>query len=191
MHGTPLSNPSDAPTWIRDFDNPYLRGIHAPTAAETNDEACSTLEGELPTDLDGAFVRNGPNASLPPSNLYHWFDGDGMLHAVYFQDGQAHYRSRWIRTRGLATEARAEQSLWPGVMGPFDTERSDGYIKDTANTDVVWHHGNLLALWYLCGTPYRIDPLSLDTLGPDDFGGKLDSTVSAHPKVDPRTGEVL
>ncbi|MCH2169734.1 carotenoid oxygenase family protein [Myxococcota bacterium] len=191
MHGKAFSKPDDAPAWVLDFENPYLRGIHAPTATETTSDACPTIAGELPTDLEGALVRNGPNANVPPSNLYHWFDGDGMVHGVYFRNGQARYRSRWIRTRGLAAEARASESLWPGVMGPFDTQRSDGYIKDTANTDLVWHHGNLLALWYLCGTPYRIDPLSLDTLGPEDFGGALGSTVSAHPKVDPRTGELV
>ena len=69
-------------------------------------------------------------------------------------------------------------------MGPYDVDPTRPPLKDTANTDILYHNGRLLALWYLCGAPYRLDPLTLDTLGVEDFGGKLATTVSAHPKVD-------
>jgi carotenoid cleavage dioxygenase len=88
-------------------------------------------------------------------------------------------------------ETQARRSLWPGVMGPFDFDAPRSYMKDTANTDVIFHNGQILALWYLCGTPYCLDPLSLDSRGSDDFGGKRTTTVSAHPKVDSRTGELV
>jgi carotenoid cleavage dioxygenase len=180
---------SDRPAWTEGIENPYLHGVYAPTVHETTAVDLPT-QGEIPGDLCGAFVRNGPNAVFPPANLYHWFDGDGMVHGVYFRDGKASYRSRLVRTAGLADELRVGKALWPGVMGPFDLGAPRHYIKDTANTDVIWHGGALLALWYLCGTPYRLDPLTLDSLGTEEFGGKRTTTVSAHPKVDERTGEL-
>lgn len=180
----------DQPAWVDRVDNPYLHGIHAPIVHETRATKLE-VEGELPGDLYGAFVRNGPNAVFEPSNQYHWFDGDGMVHAVQFRDGEASYCSRLIETKGLEDERRVEHSIWPGIMGPFDFELPRGYLKDTANTDIVFHNGHLLALWYMCGEPYRLDPITLETQGIEDFGGKLRSTVSAHPKIDERTGELI
>jgi carotenoid cleavage dioxygenase-like enzyme len=184
------SDPADRPAWTDAVANPYLHGIHAPTVHETTAYELE-VEGELPTDLFGAYVRNGPNQLHPPTNLYHWFDGDGMLHGVYFRDGRADYRSRLVRTAGLADEAAKGSGIWPGVMGPVSFDAPRHYLKDTANTDVIWHDGHLLALWYLCGTPYRLDPLTLDARGTADFGGGRHATVSAHPKVDERTGELV
>src|SRR6266540_587525 len=85
---------------------PYLAGNYAPT----HDEITATdlkVIGELPDDLAGVFVRNGSNPSFTPQGRYHWFDGDGMLHAVHFEAGRATYRNRWVRTRGLAAELEA------------------------------------------------------------------------------------
>ena len=111
---SPERDVHDAPAWIADVDNPYLHGIHAPTAFEQTAHDLPVVEGELPEDLYGTYVRNGPNALMTPSNLYHWFDGDGMLHAVHFEGGQAHYRNRFIQTTGLKSEASAGRALWPG-----------------------------------------------------------------------------
>jgi len=188
-----VNDPADRPPWVDTVENPYLHGIHAPTIHETTAHDLP-VTGELPAGLFGAYVRNGPNALWPPANLYHWFDGDGMVHGVYFADGRAHYRSRLVRTDGMAAEMRAGKVLWPGVMGPFDLGRGAEpvrYLKDTANTDLVWHDGHLLALWYLCGEPHRLDPLTLETRGLADFGGVRSTPVSAHPKVDERTGELV
>jgi carotenoid cleavage dioxygenase len=184
-------DPTDSPSWIVNVQNPYLRGVHAPTVHETTAFDLEVTLGEIPMDLRGAYVRNGPNAVFQPNNLYHWFDGDGMVHAVYFEDGKANYRSRFVRTDGLADEMEAARSIWPGVMGPFDFDAPRHFIKDTANTDIIHHNGKLLATWYLCGDVYQLDPLTLEALGKNDFGGKLSTTVSAHPKVDARTGELV
>ena len=181
---------SDQPGWVDAVDNPYLRGVHGPTVNESTAIALE-IEGELPADLFGAYVRNGPNQVHAPTNPYHWFDGDGMVHGVYFREGKASYRSRFVRTPGLADEARAGASIWPGVMGPFDFSKPRGYLKDTGNTDIVWHNGSLLALWYLCGEPFRLDPATLEARGVDNFGGAPSATISAHPKVDERTGELV
>ena len=183
-------DPGDRPRWVDRIENPYLHGVHAPTLAETTAHDLE-VEGELPRDLCGAYLRNGPNPVFEPINLYHWFDGDGMVHAVYFRDGKASYRSRFVRTRGLERETAAGHAIWPGIMGPLDFDLPDHYVKDTANTDVLYHNGHVLALWYVAGGVYRLDPLSLDPRGLDDFNGKLTTTVSAHPKVDERTGELL
>jgi len=180
----------DSPDWVDGIDNPYLHGAYAPTIHES-DASELEVEGELPQDLCGAFVRNGPNSVFEPSNLYHWFDGDGMIHAVYFRDGKASYRSRLVQTVGLQDERQQGGAIWPGIMGPFAFSTPRSYLKDTANTDLTFHNGNLLALWYMCGAPYQIDPLTLETRGVEDFAGKLRTTVSAHPKVDPQTGELI
>ena len=81
--------------WIYELDNPYLHGAYAPT---TDEIAIDDLEviGELPDDLFGAYYRNGPNPVFKPKNLYHPFDGDGMVHAVYIRDGKASYRNSYI-----------------------------------------------------------------------------------------------
>ncbi|NQZ99293.1 MAG: carotenoid oxygenase family protein [Myxococcales bacterium] len=180
----------DRPAWTDAIDNPYLHGLHAPTVRETK-ALDLPVEGELPEGLYGAYVRNGPNAVHAPNNLYHWFDGDGMVHGLYFRDGRVEYRSRFVQTQGLADETEAGRSIWPGVMGPFDFDLPRHFMKDTANTDVILHGDRLLALWYLCGAPYDLDPRTLETRGVADFGGRWSSTVSAHPKVDERTGELV
>ena len=77
----------DAPTWIYDLDNPYLHGVYAPTLNQLSQENLEVI-GELPTDLFGAYFRNGPNPVHESANRHHPFDGDGMVHGVYFNDGR-------------------------------------------------------------------------------------------------------
>jgi carotenoid cleavage dioxygenase len=183
------------PDWLAETDNPYLQGAFAPVYEERTAEDLP-VTGELPRDLDGVFLRGGPNPIFAPRGRYHWFDGDGMVHAVHFRDGRAAYRNRWIATSGLEAEQRAGHALWPGYMERPDPQAppgsgSDGWLKDTANTDLVFHNGAVLALWYQCGLPYRLDPRTLATLGPERFGGRLPRQVSAHAKVDFATGELL
>ena len=97
--------------WIYELDNPYLHGAYAPT---TDEIAIDDLEviGELPDDLFGAYYRNGPNPVFKPKNLYHPFDGDGMVHAVYIRGGKASYRNSYIHTAALQHElAPARRTL--------------------------------------------------------------------------------
>ena len=183
--------PSAAPAWIEALDNPYLHGLFAPTTLETSVEDLEVSEGEIPQDLHGAYFRNGPNARYAPKNRYHWFDGDGMIHGIWFEEGRARYANRFVETRGLGLEDQEGQAIWPGVLGPFDFSLPHGPLKDTGNTDLLARGGELLALWYESGQPYRIDPKTLATLGVEDFGGRLAGPISAHSKVDPATGELL
>ncbi len=170
--------------------SPYLEGIFAPI----DDERSADLEvvaGRLPADLRGAYVRNGSNPRFEPEGRYHWFDGDGMVHAVHFDDAGAHYANRYVRTRALAAEEEAGHALWTGILEPPDFSKFPDVFKDTANTDLVWFNGELLALWWLGGEAYRLSLPDLETLGREDFGGTLQTHIAAHPKVDPRTGELL
>jgi carotenoid cleavage dioxygenase-like enzyme len=169
--------------------NPYLAGPYTPTSEEVTVSELA-VEGQIPTDLNGAYVRNGPNPRFDPRGRYHWFDGDGMVHAVHFADGKASYRNRWIRTDGLERERAARQPLWRGILEPWQDNPPGEPEKDTANTDVVFHNDRLLALWYRAGKPYALDPVTLETLGAEDFGGTLRCEVSAHAKVDELTGEL-
>ncbi len=174
-------------------ENPYLMGGYAPVDTEIGAEDLEVI-GEIPADLNGLYVRNGPNPRFTTEGRYHWFDGDGMLHAIHLRNGTATYRNRWIRTDGFAADGAARRALWKGVAEDRGGNPDDGSrlrLKDTANTDVVFHNGNLVALWYLAGEPYRVDPLTLETVGKEDWQGTRQSCVSAHAKVDQRTGEFL
>ncbi|MEO7330142.1 MAG: carotenoid oxygenase family protein [Minicystis sp.] len=170
-------------------ESPYLQGNYAPVHSEIAADALEVV-GEIPRDLAGVFVRNSSNPRFLPEGRYHWFDGDGMIHAIHFEDGKARYRNRWIRTKAFLAEEEAGHALWKGVTERPDFTNPGGPFKDTANTDLVYHAGRLLALWWLGGEPYVVHLPDLETSGIETYGGKL-KTLSAHPKVDPRTGEMM
>lgn len=182
--------PPDAPGWIDGIDNPYLHGLFAPMTTEPEADRLP-VEGELPEDLFGAYFRNGPNPQHAPVDRYHWFDGDGMVHGIWFEGGTARYRSKMTATRALAMENDRGVAIWPGVLGPFDFSLPLQPIKDTANTDLVYVNGQLIALWYESGRLHAMDPRTLEPAGVQDFGGQLTIPVSAHSKVDPSTGDFI
>jgi len=192
-------DPPDRPGWVDGIDNPYLHGPYTPVISEVTAVDLDVAAGEIPADLYGAYLRNGPNPVLAPRGLYHWFDGDGMVHGVYFRDGRASYVRKWVRTRALHDEIARGKVELSGIMGPFDLSRvGDGelavnpdYCKDTANTTLNYFKGKILAQWYNAGRVYALDPLTLDTIGEETFGGALRTTLNAHPKVDPRNGDYL
>jgi len=172
--------------------NPFLQGNFGPVHEEVAAEDFPVV-GKIPSELDGMFVRNGPNPQFPPLGNYHWFDGDGMLHGVRIRDGKASYRNRYVRTEGWKEEKEAGKAVYYGLSDPPDLKRlaiGKQPFKNTANTALVWHNGKLLALWE-GGPPHEIKVPSLDTVGLYQFGGKLKHAFTAHPKVDLRTGEML
>src|SRR5213083_906638 len=114
--------------------NPYLAGPFAPTHDEVTLDDLEVV-GQIPDDLNGVYVRNGPNPQFDPHGRYHWFDGDGMVHALHIADGRATYRNRWIRTEGFERERESGGVLWTGIIEPFDGNPADAPEKDTANTD--------------------------------------------------------
>ncbi len=181
------------PAVVNAFNQPDLRGNLLPVGDELTVEHCP-VEGVIPAGLRGSFVRNGPNPMFEPLGSYHMFDGDGMLHGVTFADGSASYRNRWIRSRGLEAEIRngravyrglSELSQWPDRELTGDA----GPVKNPANTHIIRHAGHWLALWE-GGVPTEVTP-DLETIGEYDFDGRLVGSMTAHPRIDPRTGELL
>lgn len=171
-------------------DDRFLRGNYAPWPMEGEIHDL-VVEGDIPKELHGTLYRNGPNPQFAPRGRYHWFDGDGMIHAFTLRDGKAHYRNRWVRTERFRLEREAGEALFGGLtdMGATDP-RALGVLPNAANTNVIVHAGKLLALWE-AGPPYALDPYSLETLGPYNFDGRLVGPMTAHPKYDPQSGELL
>lgn len=168
----------------------YVEGNFGPVADERDEDALEVI-GAIPPELDGVFVRNGPNPQFAPRGTYHWFAGDGMLHAVELRDGRARYRNRYVRTEGYEREKSAGRALWRGDLGVPDFDNPEGPTRgNTGNTALAFHHGKLLALWE-AGPPHEIALPSLETRGLHTFDGALHGAFTAHPKRDPRTGELL
>ncbi len=171
-------------------DDPFLRGNYGPWPME-GDIHDLVVDGEIPRELDGTLYRNGPNPQFAPRGRYHWFDGDGMVHAFTLRDGKAHYRNRWVRTLKFNLEREHGEALFGGLSDWTNTDpRAEGVFPNSANTNIIVHGGKLLALWE-AGPPHELDPQTLATIGPYDFNGQLLSPMTAHPKIDPETGDLL
>jgi carotenoid cleavage dioxygenase-like enzyme len=135
----------------------HLTGAFAPLREERTEVDLEVM-GELPRDLCGTYLRNGPNPRSGRSPA--WFAGDGMLHGVRLDAGRASwYRNRWI----------------DGAYAP--------------NTNVIRHAGRILAL-VETRLPIEVDA-ALETVGAYDFGGALATSMTAHPRLCPQSGELL
>ncbi len=153
----------------------HLEGNYAPVTREVTAEKLA-VSGALPPELSGLYLRNGPNPKSGASE--HWFFGDGMLHGIEISRGEARwYRNRWVRTRTFLEDAQV-------VSSTGEADRTAG----PANTHVIGHAGKIFAL---VESSYPVEVTrELDTVGPCDFGGKLKTGMTAHPKACPRTGEL-
>lgn len=160
--------------------NPYLTGIHTPLKAEATLTDLK-VTGEIPASLNGLYVRNGPNPLKAPNPAtHHWFVGDGMLHGVRLQDGKAlWYRNRWLRSTEVS--AALGEPRAPGPRNPSG--------QDNPNTNVVGHAGKILAIVEAGGFPVEVTE-TLETRRHTDFDGTLGKAFSAHPHLDPDTGEM-
>jgi len=172
--------------------NPYLQGSYAPVHDELDVDDLA-VTGHIPEALTGAYLRNGANQAFTPLGRYHLFDGDGMIHGVYLDGGRARYKNRFVESRGLQAERRVGHSLYGGLAEFHLPEQSVidefGMMKNTANTNVIRHAGRILAL--MEGAHPTELSRELDTLGEYDYDGKLQGAMTAHPKWDPTTGELL
>lgn len=155
-------------------DDFFRRDNYVPVADELT-EFDLTVEGAIPAELDGWYLRNGPN---PREATGHWFSGDGMLHGVRIEAGRAAwYRNRWVRTESF-------EKAFP----IYNADGTRNLHSSVANTHVVNHAGKTLAL-VESSLPYEITN-DLKTVGAYDFGGKLADSMTAHPKICPTTGEL-
>ena len=174
-------------------DTPNFSGPFAPMGVEADVHALTVLEGSVPADLDGSFFRVAPDPQFPPRGQDDiWFNGDGMVTKFRFRDGEVALRQRWVHTEKFRRERAAGKALFGAYRNPLtDDESVRGAVRGTANTNIVLHAGQLLALKE-DSLPVAMDPVTLDTVGQHDFGGRMTSqTFTAHPKIDPDTGEML
>ena len=177
-------------------DHPYLDGAWAPVFEEWTDDDCP-VTGQIPSDLDGVYLRNTPNPVHQPLGMYHPFDGDGMLCAMRLRHGRASFRNRFVRTRGFVTEQEAGRALWSGIaQTPSLSERpgwgAQGWLKDASSTGVCMHGGRALTSFHPGGELYVSDPVTLDSYGAVGWGGEFPREgICAHSQVDPATGELL
>ena len=167
--------------------NPYLAGNFAPVRSE--DDFDLNVTGEIPASLRGALFRIGPNPQFEPLDPnHHWFGGDGMVHGFYVADGKVSYRNRYVQTPKWKLENEQGRVLFGTMGNPMTTDPvAQGNEGGTANTNIIWHAGKLLALEE-AHHPFAMDPNTLESKGYDrEFKGK----VTAHPKIDPKTGEMF
>lgn len=151
----------------------WLQGNYAPLTHTLTAHGLR-VTGALPLELDGVYLRNGPNPVRAPSR--HWFLGQGMVHGARLRGGKAEwYRNRVLRTPLLDGAPR------PGPPALLDS---------ASNVALVYHARRLLSLGEQ-GLPYELSRADLSTLGACDFRGKLRTNMTAHPKIDPATGELL
>ena len=157
--------------------NPFLHGIHTPLHDERT-LADLEVTGTIPAELDGRYVRIGPNPFDGGGKGHHWFVGDGMVHGIRLKGGRAEwYRNRYIRSRLLQDKGGPA-----AVPGPRNTER------DTVNTNVLGIGGRIMALVEAGSFPVALDG-NLESVAYDDFGGGLAGSFTAHPHQCPATGE--
>ncbi|EYF05050.1 carotenoid oxygenase family protein [Chondromyces apiculatus] len=180
--------------------HPYRTGAWSPNTVEVDAHDLEVIAGEIPADLEGVYLRNTENPLFDAiTGRYHPFDGDGMIHAIRFEGGKADYRNRFVKTAGLLAELEADGPLWAGILESPALSQRDGWgartrMKDASSTDVIVHNGVALTTFYQCGDAYRLDP---ETLAPRGVASlhhpsfTKGATISAHPKVDEATGELL
>ena len=153
----------------------HLRGNSAPVRSEVT-AFDLPVQGMIPRDLNGRYIRNGPNPKTGTSRFV--FAGDGMLHGVALRDGRAiWYRNRWVRTRAFVENAKF-----------FKEDFTPDVTVGVANTHIVTHAGRMLAL-VETSLPMEVTR-DLDTVGCFDYDGRLTTGMTAHPKACPRTGEL-
>lgn len=172
--------------------SPYLLGNFSPVVDELTTDTLQVI-GRIPAELNGLYLRNGPNPQFPPKGQYHWFDGDGMIHGIHLEDGCASYLNRYISTKCYQLESKEGRSLWTGLTGLPNLKQmlfppAGLRTKNPANTGLVWHADKLLALWEV-GLPHEIEVPDLKTIGELDQGLPV-KAFSAHPKIEPQRNEM-
>jgi carotenoid cleavage dioxygenase-like enzyme len=158
--------------------NQYLEGRYAPVSQELT-ETHLTVTGQLPRELNGLYARIGPNPmSVPNPGAYHWFTGAGMVHGVRLKDGKA----LWYRNRWIASNSVRDKQGRPHLPGP---RRG---VLDAVNTNVFAHGGRIWAAVEAGPYPVELDG-ELNSLRHGLFDSGLSMAFTAHPRIDPFTGE--
>lgn len=150
-------------------------------------------EGSIPPELNGAFYRVQPDPQFPPRLSDDIaFNGDGMITRFHFHDGQCDFRQRWAKTDKWKLENAAGKALFGAYRNPLtDDDSVKGQIRSTANTNAFIFGGKLWAMKE--DSPALVmDPATMESFGFEKFGGKMTGeTFTAHPKIDPKTGNMV
>ncbi|MFF2962310.1 carotenoid oxygenase family protein [Streptomyces sp. NPDC057963] len=167
-----------APTEATARRFPFLEGAFKPVTEELT-AFDLPVTGRIPRELNGRYLRNGPNVlGLEDPRAHHWMLGDGMVHGVRLRDGRAEwYRNRWVRSSQVAEKLGEPR---PGPVPPDDF---------ACNTHVIPYQGRILALQEGGPLPYELDD-ELNTVGNHDFRGTLEGAFTAHTKYDAHAGEL-
>jgi carotenoid cleavage dioxygenase len=168
-------------------------GFNSPTRFDADVYDCEVW-GQIPTDIRGTFYRMQCDFDYrPPKNEWMTgFNGDGHISRFRFANGSVDFKGRYVRTARLMAERKARRRLFGVYRNPFTDDPSVAHInRSAANTHTYWHGGKLFVLKE-DSLPYYVDPHTLETLGDWNFHGKYTAqTMSAHPKIDPVTGEMI
>ena len=172
-------------------DTPSFTGFNTPVRVE-GEVLDLDITGTVPPELNGAFYRVQPDPQFPPllgDDIA--FNGDGSISMFRFENGRIHFRQRWARTDKFKLEREAGRALFGAYRNPItDDESVKGLIRGTANTNAFVYGGKLYALKE--DSPALVmDPATLETQGYTDFGGMTGQTFTAHPKIDPDTGNMI
>lgn len=177
-------------------ESPFLAGFEAPCRFE-GEVRDLVVHGEIPKSISGTFFRVMPDPFLSPvyykdGSHYIPFDGDGNVSAFRIHNGHVDYQQSYVQTERLQKERASRSSLWGVYRNPFTNHPCvKAAIESTANTNVVYFNNKLLALKE-SSLPYAMDPKTLMTTGYYSFEGQIKSrSFTAHPKVDPKTGELV
>ena len=174
---------------------PGMKGFFAPTRFEADIFDCEVV-GEIPAELDGAFYRLHPDWLYPPNPPDDIIlAADGYASMFRFKGGVVDYKGRYVRTERFQNQLAARRQLYGYYRNPFTDDPSvrdpaNPQRRTTANTTPVAFGGRLYATKE-DGLPHRLDPNTLETLGPTDLDGQWKSqTFTAHPKIDPVNGDM-
>lgn len=149
------------------------------------------VDGEIPAELQGAYYRTGGDRQFPSLEDDIILNGDGMFSMFRFDNGHVSFRSRYVQTERLKAEREARRRLYGTYRNKHTDDESVSNLPNrdnTGNTYAFAHHGELYAMRE-DSRPYRLDPETLETLELGEFGALKSTALTAHPKIDPKTGE--
>lgn len=181
---------------IANQNNPFLQGNFAPIREE-NDFFDLVIEGDLPELFPkGAYLRNGPNLQFEPISYVYPFDGDGMIHAIYFNDNCINYKNRYVKTISYEVEKRAGKALYGGIKMPLPIDKkyflngeTNSPFKNGAFIHVVPFANKIIAL--LEANPAYVLDEELNTLGLFKAGQKIAPNINAHVKICPESKQMF
>ncbi|MFG2049431.1 carotenoid oxygenase family protein [Micromonospora sp. NPDC048935] len=137
------------------------------------------VTGTLPPELNGRFLRIGPQP-VRPGRSTHALVGEGMVHGVRLRDGRAlWHRNRWVRSDGAAR-----------ALGELPLPGPRHGLCDITNGTVIHHAGRTLALGEAGALPVELDE-ELRSVARIDFDATLPHGFTSHPERDPVTDELF